>query len=579
MIYLLKLFSYLKNYKRQVFLSLLFLAVSVVFNMIQPKLMEWAIDKGITAGIIRNIIYGSVGILLLGIIGNASYLISGFLMIKAGQGLSHEVRSDLFKKIVSFSFVNFDRWRTGALMVRLNSDVNTVRMFVRMGLFMIVQSVITILLSIIFMFLTDTRLATIMSLIMGGTFILSISFVSIVRPLFMKMRERLDRLNNTLQENLAGSKVVRAFNRQAYEKEKFNLKNRDIYKISLRIGYLFSAFMPFMLFIGNMSVTLILWLGGSEIIQNINLGTTGFTKGELLAFINYAMMSIFPLVMVGMVLNFVSMASASAERIFKLLGEVPDIDTPGSPLAADRIEGRIEIESVSFGYGEGENALNDINIKIKPGEKIGIIGGTGSGKSSLANLIPRLYDPRRGRILIDGVDVKKYNPTDLRKKIGIVLQDPILFSGGIRENILYGNPEGDQDVAERAARISQSLPFIEEKGWDTGIGERGSGLSGGQRQRVTIARAIASNPSIIILDDVTSSLDLETERKVTRGIYDELNNATVLIISQKIQTIKESDRIIVMDKGRIIGIGKHNELLENNDIYRRIAETQNEFIQ
>jgi ATP-binding cassette subfamily B protein len=334
-----------------------------------------------------------------------------------------------------------------------------------------------------------------------------------------------------------------------------------------------------MLFIGNISVTLILWLGGSEIVQNINLGTTGFTKGELLAFINYAMMSIFPLVMVGMVLNFVSMASASAERIFKVLKEVPDIDLPDVPKSADTIKGRIEMDSVSFRYGEGENALSDINVVIEPGEKIGIIGGTGSGKSSLACLIPRLYDPRAGRILVDGVDIRGYDPSELRKKIGIVLQDPILFSGGIRENILYGNPGGSQDVAERAARISQALPIIEEKGWDAGIGERGSGLSGGQRQRVTIARAIASNPSIIILDDVTSSLDLETEKKVTRGIYDELNNVTVLIISQKIQTIKESDRIIVMDKGRISGIGTHNELLKSSDIYRRIAETQNEFIQ
>jgi ATP-binding cassette subfamily B protein len=464
-------------------------------------------------------------------------------------------------------------------MVRLNSDVNTVRMFIRMGLFMIVQSMVTIFLSIVFMFLTDIRLASIMAIIMGGTFVLSLTFVSIMRPLFMKMREKLDELNNALQENLAGSKVVRAFNRQVHEKNKFSIKNRNIYRISLKVGYLFGTFMPFMLFLGNLSVTLILWLGGAEIIQNYNAGTAGFTLGELIAFNNYAMMSIFPLVMLGMVLNFISMASASAERIFKLMQEVPGIDSPDSPVPADGIKGHIEIDSVSFGYGEGENALTDINLVIEPGEKIGIIGGTGSGKSSLANLIPRLYEPRQGSILIDGVDVKKYDPSELRKKIGIVLQDPILFSGGIRENILYGNPEGGRDIAERAAGIAQALPFIEEKGWDTGIGERGAGLSGGQRQRVAIARTIASNPSIIILDDVTSSLDLETERKVTRGIYDELNNATVLIISQKIKTIKESDRIIVMDKGRIIGTGTHEELLNSNDIYRQIAETQNEYIQ
>lgn len=578
MIYLFKLFAYLGNYKRQMTLFMFLTVVSVVFTMLQPKLIEWVIDKGIVAEAGKNIIYGAAGIFLFGLIGNAANLFGGFSLIRAGQGLSHDVRSDLFKKIVSFSFVNFDKWRTGELMVRLNSDVNTVRMFIRMGLFMIVQSLVTIFGSVIFMFLTDVKLATIMSVIMGGTLVLSLAFVAVMRPLFMKMREKLDELNNTLQENLAGSKVVRAFNRQGYEIDKFSLKNLGIYKIALKVGYLFGTFMPFMLFLGNMSVTLILWLGGAEIIRNYNADAGGFTMGQLIAFNNYAMMSVFPLMMLGMVLNFVSMASASAERIFRLMQEIPDIDTPDLPVPADEIKGRIEMKSVSFGYGDGEDALSDINLLIKPGEKIGIIGGTGSGKSSLANLIPRLYEPRKGMILIDGVDIKKYDPSELRKKIGIVLQDSILFSGGIRDNILYGNPEAGHDTAERAARIAQALPFIEEKGWDASIGERGTGLSGGQRQRVTIARAIASNPSIIILDDVTSSLDLETEKKVTRGIYTELNNATVLVISQKIKTIKESNRIIVMDKGRIIGVGTHEELLDSNDIYRQIAETQNEFI-
>ncbi|NLD36289.1 MAG: ABC transporter ATP-binding protein [Desulfatiglans sp.] len=579
MIYLFKLLSYLKNYTRHMVISMLFLIMSVIFTMIQPKLIEWVIDQGIGAGVAKNIIYGAAGILITGLIGNAANLFSGFSLIKAGQGLSHEIRGDLFRKIVSFSFINFDKWRTGELMVRLNSDVNTVRMFIRMGLFMIVQSVVTIFSSILFMFITDVRLATIMSIIMGGTLVLSLVFVSIMRPLFMKMRVKLDELNNTLQENLAGAKVVRAFNRQVLEKDKFSVKNRDIFLITLKIGYLFATFMPFMLFLGNMSVTLILWIGGAEIIRNHLAAASGFTLGQLTAFNNYAMMSIFPLVMLGMVLNFISMASASAERIFKLMQELPGIDTPDAPFPADNIRGGIEFNGVSFGYGEGEDALIDINIRIAPGEKVGIIGGTGSGKSSLAGLIPRLYDPRHGEILIDGVDVKKYDPSELRKKIGIVLQDPVLFSGGIMENILYGRPDGDQVVAERAAGIAQAISFISEKGWDTGIGERGAGLSGGQRQRVAIARTIAADPKIIILDDVTSSLDLDTERKVTRGIYDELKGATVIIISQKIKTIKESDWIIVMDKGRITGKGTHEELLVSNDIYRKIAETQNEYIQ
>ncbi len=559
-------------------LALIFLAISVVLNLTQPKFIEWAVDSGITAGIVRNILIGSVGIFLLGIVGNLANLVSGYLFIRSGQGMAHELRGSMFRKVVSFSFVNFDKWRTGELMVRLNSDVNTVRMFVRMGLFMIAQSIVMIIGSVVFMFNTDVRLASIMALLMGGTLAFSITIVSFLRPLFMKMRTKLDELNNTLQENLAGAKVVRAFNRQLFEKEKFELKNRGFYMMAIRIGYFFSIILPTMLFIGNFAITLILWLGGTEIIHNYHAGTTGFTLGQLMAFNSYAMMAIFPLMMLGMVLNFISMASASAERIFQVLKEKPGIPVPENPVLPEKIAGKIDFDGISFGYGEGEDAVQDVTLTIEPGEKIGIIGGTGSGKSSLASLIPRLYDPREGIIRIDDVDIKEYDPIELRKKIGIVLQDPILFSGGIRQNILYGNPEGGESVAEWAAGIAQAMSFIDEKGWDSSIGERGTGLSGGQRQRVAIARAVASKPAILILDDVTSSLDLETERNVTKGIYEELDGITVLIISQKIQTIKMSDRIIVMDRGRISGIGTHDALIRGNEIYRKIAETQDEYI-
>lgn len=558
--------------------SLIFLAISAILNLTQPKLIEWAVDSGITAGIVRNIVVGSVGIFLLGFVGSLANVISGYLLIRSGQGMAHELRGSMFRKVVSFSFVNFDKWRTGELMVRLNSDVNTVRMFVRMGLFMIAQSIVMIIGSVVFMFNTDVRLASIMALLMGGTLAFSITIVSFLRPLFLKMRTKLDELNNTLQENLAGAKVVRAFNRQSFEKDKFGLKNRGFYMMVIRIGYFFGIILPTMLFIGNFAITLILWVGGTEIIQNYHAGATGFTLGQLMAFISYAMMAIFPLMMLGMVLNFISMASASAERIFQVLKEKPGISVLENPVVPEKITGKIDFDGISFGYGEGEDAVQDVTLNIEPGEKIGIIGGTGSGKSSLASLIPRLYDPREGIIRIDDVDIKEYDPIELRRKIGIVLQEPILFSGGIRQNILYGNPEGGESVAEWAAGIAQAMSFIDEKGWDSSIGERGTGLSGGQRQRVAIARAVASKPAILILDDVTSSLDLETERNVTKGIYEELEGITVLIISQKIQTIKMSDRIIVMDKGRINGIGTHDTLIRNNEIYRKIAETQDEYI-
>ena len=578
MINLFRLFVYLRKFASFMIFSLVFLAISAILNLTQPKLVEWAVDSGITPKILRNIVMGGVGIFLLGVVGNLANIISGYLLIRSGQGMAHGLRGSMFRKVVCFSFINFDKWRTGELMVRLNSDVNTVRMFVRMGLFMIAQSIVMIVGSVVFMFHTDVRLASIMALLMGCTLAFSITVVSFLRPLFLKMRAKLDDLNNTLQENLAGAKVVRAFNRQSFEKEKFGSKNRGFYMMAIRIGYFFSIILPSMLFIGNFAITLILWLGGTEIIQNYHAGITGFTLGQLMAFISYAMMAVFPLIMLGMLLNFISMASASAERIIQVLKEKPGIPVPEHPVVPDKIAGKIDFNGISFGYGEGEDAVQDVTLTIEPGEKIGIMGGTGSGKSSLAILIPRLYDPRKGVIRIDGVDIKEYDPIELRRKIGIVLQDPILFSGGIRQNILYGNPEGGESVAEWAANIAQAMPFIEEKGWEASIGERGSGLSGGQRQRVAIARAVASKPAILILDDVTSSLDLETERNVTKGIYEEMDGITVLIISQKIQTVKMSDRIIVMDKGRISGIGSHDELIRNNEIYRKIAETQDEFI-
>ena len=559
-------------------LSLIFLAISAILNLTQPKLIEWAVDSGIIPGIVRNTVVGGVGIFLLGFVGSLANVISGYLMIRSGQGMAHELRGSMFRKVVSFSFINFDKWRTGELMVRINSDVNNIRMFVRMGFFMIVQSIVMIIGCVVFMFHTDVRLASIMALLMGGTLVFSITIVSFLRPLFLKMRAKLDDLNNTLQENLAGAKVVRAFNRQSFEKEKFGLKNRAFYMRAIKIGYLFSILMPSMMFIGNFAITMILWLGGTEIIHNYHAETTGFTLGQLMAFISYAQMAVFPLMMLGMVLNLISMASASAERLFQVLKEKPGISVPKNPVVPEDITGKIEFERISFGYGEGEDAVQDVTLTIESGEKIGIIGGTGSGKSSLASLIPRLYDPRKGRIRIDDVDIKDYDPIELRRRIGIVLQDPILFSGGIRQNILYGNPEGGESVAEWAAKIAQAMPFIDDKGWDDSIGERGTGLSGGQRQRVAIARAVASKPAILILDDVTSSLDLETERNVTKGIYEELDDITVLIISQKIQTLKMSDRIVVMDKGRISGVGSHDALIQNNEIYRKIAETQDEFI-
>jgi ATP-binding cassette subfamily B multidrug efflux pump len=504
-------------------------------------------------------------------------LASGYLLIKSSQKMSYEMRNTLFRKVMSFSFENLDHWRTGELMVRLNSDVNTVRMFVRMGMFMIVQSIIMIIGSVTAMYLTDPGLATIMAIFMPLTLVLFFGVATYIRPLFMKARTALDELNNTLQENLAGAKVVRAFARQGQEMEKFGVRNKKLFEVSLNVGYKLSLFFPLFFLIAQLATVIVIWSGGSTLIVEASSGIAGnLTLGKLIAFNNYATMAMFPLLMLGMVLNFISMAMASAIRLDTLLQEKPSIEEKGTAHALPSLKGKIEFRGVSFRYGQGEKALNNINLTIQPGEKLGIIGTTGAGKSSLVNLISRFYDPEEGSVLVDDVDVRELTFDTLRTRVAIVLQETVLFSGTIRDNISFGTSSASSADLERAAEIACATEFIREKpdAWDASVGERGTGLSGGQRQRVAIARAIAAKPDIIVLDDVTSSLDATTERRIVESLYGEFQDRTAIIISQKINTISSADRIVVMENGRITATGTHEELLKSDSTYRTIFETQ-----
>jgi ATP-binding cassette subfamily B protein len=477
---------------------------------------------------------------------------------------------------MSFSFENLDRWRTGELMVRLNSDVNTVRMFVRMGLFIVVQSVIMIIGTVIAMYLQDPGLANIMAIFMPLTLVLFFGVAALIRPLFMKARTALDEMNNTLQENLAGAKVVRAYARQDQEFGKFRIRNLNLFNISQNVGYKLSLFFPLFFLIAQLATVIVLWAGGSQIAGAASGAAGNLTLGKLIAFNNYATMAMFPLLMLGMVLNFISMAMASAVRLDGLLDEKPGIEEKPDALRLPSLKGKIEFRGVSFRYGEGERALNKIDLVIRRGEKLGIIGTTGAGKSSLVNLIPRFYDPEEGCVLIDDIDVRDIAFDTLRTRVAIVLQETVLFSGTIRDNVAFSAPEASQADLERATEIACATGFISEKpdGWDASVGERGAGLSGGQRQRVAIARAIAAKPDVIVLDDVTSSLDATTEKRIVGALYREFKDRTAIIISQKINTIRFADRIAVMEDGCIIATGTHEELLQSNETYRTIFETQ-----
>ncbi len=583
---LLRMFRYLKSSAGVLAVAMLFLLAGTGLNLAQPLLVQRAVDGGITAGDLRTVVLGAAGIFLAALAGSGLALASGVFVIRAGQRMAYEVRGDLFRKVLGFSFANMDRFRTGQLMVRLNSDVNTLRLFVRMGLMMIVQSVVMLGGSLVFMFRTDARLATILAVLLPSTLVLFFGLATVIRPLFMKVRQRLDELNNVLQENLAGAKVVRAFARQEHEAARFDERNRAFLALSLRVGTAISVLFPLLSFIGQLAILLTVWAGGQEVIRGLLLPPSGqpaygaLTLGQLLAFNNYAILTMWPILALAMVLNFVSMAQASAVRIEEVLAERPTVrEAPGAETVA-RFAGAVSFRGVSFvfggDHGGGEPVLDGIDLEIRAGEKLGLLGATGSGKSSLVHLVPRFYDPTAGEVRIDGRDVRTLALASLRTRVALVLQETLLLSGTIRENVLFGRPDATAEQLERAADIACAREFIEAKaqGWDEPVGERGAGLSGGQRQRLAIARAVLADPDILILDDATSSVDARTERQIVANLYAAFHDRTVLIISQKINPLQLADRIVLLESGRIAAEGTHGRLVESSEIYRRIFESQ-----
>ncbi len=540
-------------------------------NLVIPQLIRQVIDNGISAGSMPVVLWGAAGLVLAAAVRGLFNFTQGYWSERASQNAAFDVRNDLFNKIQSLSFSYHDRAQTGQLMTRLTSDVEMVRQFTGMGLFQFVNGLIMLFGSATLILLMNWRLALIALATIPLLVMVFARFFSAVRPLFEQIQARLGKLNTVLQENLAGVRVVMAFVREPFEAARFRVANQEYLTINIQAMRIFSTNFPLIFFIFNLGTLGIVWVGGNQAIAK------QLSLGELTAFITYLNFMIFPMMMLGMLSAMIARAAASGRRIFEILDAQAEVtDRPGAqPLPP--IQGRVAFENVTFRYIGGErDTLSQVSFVAEPGQTVAILGATGAGKSSIINMVPRFYDVTGGRVLVDGYDVRDVTLDSLRAQIGIVLQETILFSGTIRDNIAYGRPEaGDEDIIA-AAQAAQAHEFIMEMpdGYQTRVGERGVGLSGGQRQRIAIARALLLNPRILILDDSTSSVDAETEYQLQQALDRLMVGRTSFVIAQRINTVRQAGLILVLDQGRLAAQGTHEQLLTESPLYAEIVYSQ-----
>ena len=563
--------GYLGHYRKLAAAAYASLFLATLASLATPFITRTVIQQGIAAkneGVIASL---SLLMVVIAAIGAVFSFLQGYLAERVSQGVAFDFRNELYEKIQRLSFSYHDKSRTGQLMTRATSDVEQLRMFIGQGFLAAINSVVLLVGITVILFTLNWRLALVTLPILPVAIVLFAVFGRTARPLFMLVQQRLGTFNTTLQENVAGFRVVKAFVRTDLERRRFQAANDDLVNAMLKVNRTMSFLFPAVFMISGLGQVAILGVGGVYVIQ----GTLGV--GELVAFTSYLLLAFFPIGQLGFILTLMSQATASAERIFEILDARSDVtDTPNAKTLPP-ITGRVEFNHVTFRYfGGGEPVLNDVSFSVEPGQVVALLGATGSGKSSIINLIPRFYDATEGQVLIDGYDVKQVGLDSLRSQIGIVLQETRLFSGTIRENIAYGRPDASMDQVIEAAQAAAAHDFIVEfpKGYDTPVAELGASLSGGQKQRIAIARALLLDPRILILDDSTSSVDLKTEAHIQAALERLMKNRTSFVIAQRISTVQTADRIIVLDKGRVAAIGKHADLLECEPIYSEIYHSQ-----
>ena len=567
-----RVLKYLSPYRKEAIMATILLALVVVTDLSIPRLVQVIIDQGVAAGDMPLIVRTSLLMIGASVLSAAFMVGNTIFAVRASKSFEADLRESLFKKIQTFSFGNLDDFTTGQLLTRLTSDINQIHMIVLMGLRMFTRAPLMFIGSVSIMFATNSRLASIMFVLLPLTIVLVAIFVRIVQPLFTRVQERLEYMNQVLQENLSGIRVVKSFVRRDHENQKFEGANVELYGTSLRVTQLLSVFFPIIMALLNLGTVAIIYYGGLQVFE----GTA--SVGQIMAFINYLFSTMFPILMLSMMAGQVSAATASSRRIMQVLDSEPEVQDKPDAIALDEMKGRVVFEDVAFSYRDdgGDPVLTGVSFAAEPGETVAILGSTGSGKSSLINLIPRFYDVSGGRVTIDGVDVRDLRMDDLRRHVGISLQEAVLFSGTIRDNIRYGLPDASDEEVVAAAKAAQAHEFITgfPEGYDTMVGQRGVNLSGGQKQRVAIARALLVRPTILILDDSTSAVDVETEALIEEALEELMKDRTSFVIAQRISTVLKADKIIVLDDGQVAAEGNHDTLMETSPIYREIYESQ-----
>jgi ATP-binding cassette subfamily B multidrug efflux pump len=561
-----------KPYWRRAVVALVLLTTLVFLDLSIPRLVQRIIDQGINQHNQTVVIHTSLIMLGISLLSALIAIGNNITSVQVAESVGRDLREAIFSKIQSLSYGDLDQMKTGQLIVRLTSDSGAFQRLVQISLRIGTRAPLLMIGSLILMFKTSPRLAlTIVPLLVVTSGVI-VFFIGKMEPLFLSVQQKLDRLNTVLQENIAGARVVKAFVRADFQNQRFETANEGFTGKSVQVMRFMSTMSPALTVFVNIGMVIVIWVGGLQAIHG------NMTVGQIVAFTNYLLTTMTPLVMMTQLSQTWANGIASAGRVNQVLDAIPEVqDLPGAQVLPSHTPGRVVIDHVSFVYNgsSDEPVLRDVNLMAEPGETVAILGATGSGKTSLVNLIPRFYDVTGGRVTIDGMDLRELSHDSLLKQIGIVPQESILFTGSVRDNIRYGRPDATDDEVIAAAKTAQAHDFIKElpQGYDTYVEQRGANFSGGQKQRLAIARALLLNPRVLILDDSTSSVDVETETRIQEALETK-QQRTSFVVAQRISTVLNADKIIVMDEGQVVAQGTHKELMKSSRIYQEIYASQ-----